>query len=208
MSHVITRSCRHLNSNRSQDVCRGRPETYGWLASWLCSVCALGRQATLSLIVGVSDCDVFLVVLCQVCPWPPCSHFLPLSRVYLFMSPFLWASRIFCLEAVVAVAGLWEPSISYSVHHGAVIFCTSIIRGILSKLPCGWLQPDSISLALITKGRRRHLNIWLCALPKEEPHTSCFLPVSSLHLSLFSPHHPSLPIGSLSFCSFFSSSGS
>lgn len=57
MSHVITRNCRHLNSNRSQDVCKDRPETYGWLASCLGSgVPWEGRQLS-HVIAGVSDCD-------------------------------------------------------------------------------------------------------------------------------------------------------
>lgn len=55
MSHVITRNCRRFNSNRSQDVCKDRPETYAWLASGSARG-TLGRQTT-HVIAGVSDCD-------------------------------------------------------------------------------------------------------------------------------------------------------
>lgn len=55
-------------------------------------------------------------------------------------------------------------AILYSGHHGPVISHTSIIRGILSKLPCGWLPADSISFALITQKRRRRKTALLAYL--------------------------------------------
>lgn len=57
MSHVITRNCRHLNSNRSQDVCKDRPETYGWWqAGSALGVPWEGRQLS-HVIAGVGNCD-------------------------------------------------------------------------------------------------------------------------------------------------------
>lgn len=110
----------------------------------------------------------------------------PLPPSALPSSPCPFPPAFFCLSFPPNLPGalslnppLWEPPISSSVHHGAAIFCTSIIRGILSKLPCvDDYEPDSISVALITKRMETPLEYLGAVLMPEEPGASFFLPAS------------------------------